>query len=378
MTVVAEHLGADRYRIRVYAGTVRGKGRQKSRTFRAANQREANRAGAAIEAAIRDEIADEQAVNASRKGTVAELVDEWYAYQVDLGRSPKTLNRLPVMCNRIKAELGRTQVNKLTAKQIDNFYGTLRKTTTNRKKPMSESTIHHHHRVLRSILRQGEKWDMVDRSPHSKVNVPDGRTAEIAPPSDVDLERLLAALPAHVLLPIMVDARSGLRRGELFGLRWIDVAPGELHVRNNTIQVGSVLHDKEPKGKRARKIPIPVVLDSALGAHREHLERTAEALGVELAPNARVFADMEADPTGVVPMKPDWLSQYWARHCAKHGVKVRVHDLRHWCATRLIADGVPIPVVQAMLGHAQPSTTMNIYVHAVSGSEELVRKSLGR
>ena len=102
-----------------------------------------------------------------------------------------------------------------------------------------------------------------------------------------------------------------------------------------------------------------------LAAHRRTQRRQAGELRATLAPAAECYiaADMAADPTGRTPHSPSWLSHGWAS--ARGDVPVRLHDLRHWYATKILESGqATVAELSQWLGHAQVSTTMNIYVHA--------------
>jgi len=383
MTGSLQHLGGDRYRVRVYAGLdpITRRKRLLSKSFHASTEQAAKRSASKHISDLRDSLDERDAV----RGTVAEFVDSWEKLRIKEGASPTTTERNRSILRRIRAELGHHQLRNLTAQHVDEFYATLRTTplrsTSKTPKPpryMSESTVHHYHRVLSAILHRAEAYDLIDRVATKRARRPKKIERKVVAPADSVLEPLLAAAPPWLQLPVVVDGFLGLRRGELFGLRWSDLSHGIAHVQNNRLELpGGRKYDRIPKGKRARLVPIPEPIQQLLAAHRVALESAATQRRSSLAEDARVFPDLLTDATGRTPMSPAWLSQAWRRHCERHGQHVTIHQLRHWCATRMIDDGTPLPVVQAILGHASIQTTMG-YTHLAEGALERAGELMGR
>lgn len=363
------------FRVRVYVGVVDGKERVKSRTFEAENMRAARRMAPRFEQEIRDGVSDE----VKARGTVAELVDKWAEHRKS---AATTAYREASITRRIVDHLGHIQARELTGRDVEGFYAHLRTivvagaTDTVPERCMSESTVHHHFRVLRSILRYGERHDLIDSVATARATKPKPEEFEVMLETDAVMEGLFFSAPVAIQFAVAVEALTGLRRGELFGLRWRDIRLGVAHVSNNTVVIPGQLVDTVTKGKRARSVPLVPTLQAALTEHRAAQEAEAARHGVKLASDARVMADMSLDPTGRTSHHPDWLSNAWRRHCRKAGVHVRLHDLRHWCATQLLQAGVPIRAVQKILGHADPATTMRIYAHVIEGSYDDARDAL--
>lgn len=368
MTVRAEHLDGDRYRVRIYAGRdpVTGKARQLTRTFRAKNQRTADKQSSLHEAELRRKLEAKQA----QQGTVAELVESWQSIRTPATHSPTTLYREAPIVRRIVERLGAIPLDDLNGRHIDEWHAWLRTLDVNGRR-LSEATVHHHFRVLRSILITGEHWQMVatPATKHAKVPKPEKR--ELRLPTRQAIDVLISTLPPHARFPIIAASQTGVRRGELFGLRLdaIDWEQRKLSIRANVVEVpGRPLVDKIPKGKRTRPVPFGGGFAAILETHIA----TLRAASPTLAADAFVMADLAADPTGRTPLRPGWLSLLWKRHTTRHGVQCRLHDLRHYYGSSLIAAGVTAKAVQEALGHADMSTT-NIYIHALEGSDDSIR-----
>lgn len=107
---------------------------------------------------------------------------------------------------------------------------------------------------------------------------------------------------------------------------------------------------------------------SSLGSQRRRTEERASAVGSKLPAKAYFFSD---SPDGGVPWRPNRVTRAFTHLCDEVGVAgVRLHDLRHLAATRLLAAGVPVNTVAGRLGHANAATTLNVYGHFLESSDE--------
>jgi integrase len=363
----------------VYAGG----NRQKSATFEARGKQDAERKAVAHVNRLLNEAEAEEA----RRDTVAELVERWQAQRTDRSHSPTTLYREQIMVDRILERLGTIRLADLSGRDVDEFYGWLRNLNRSpgaKKRPLSESTIHHHHRVLRSILRTGERWDMVDKVATARAKPPKPPKPDVRPPTLNAFTVLYRSLPDNLKIPILILAGTGIRRGELFGLTWGDVNldAGRLWVQRSRLDVpGEAGRDKGTKTGQGRSVPLDAGMVALLDRWQRELHREYGVHG----PGVRVVPDLTTDPTGMTPMRPGWLSLAWRRHCTKHGVVrsgssttvVRLHDLRHMYVTWLLDSGTPINTVQGYAGHHDPSVTTGIYGHGTDRGEAIAVKAIG-
>jgi integrase len=368
--VKAERLDGDRYRVRVYAGQDHlGKQHQRTRTFRAKNQREANKLAAEHEAALRRDMRERK----DRGKTLNGLIDEWCQIR-DANDSPSTVRKRQGMIRRIRAALGPIRLDDLSARHVDRWMTEMR-TAVDRagERVYSDTTIANHWSCLRAILRQGERWDLATSRPTAKARPPRRvSNRRPAPPTRAAAAVLIATAPADLRIAALIGAQAGLRRGEVMALRWSDIAPGVIHVRRASVDVGGGEHvSKLPKSGRTRDVLIGAALTAALAEHHAGLERRAADLGARLAPAAAVLPNLAVDPTGRTARPLGWLTLAWSRHAERQGAPdIRFHDLRHFYATEAFAAGVSMAVVQDQLGHTLLSTTQNIYTHAEQTAAE--------
>jgi integrase len=154
----------------------------------------------------------------------------------------------------------------------------------------------------------------------------------------------------------------GLRRGEALAVRWddLDLVHGTLSVKRTLVRVNGKLIFNEPKTERsARTIPLPSSCVMLLKSHRARQVQERLAVGPRWQENGLVFAT-----TIGTPIEPRNLNRDFHRRCEEAGLRrFRLHDLRHTCASLLLAQGVPARVVMEILGHSGISITLNTYSH---------------
>lgn len=235
--------------------------------------------------------------------------------------------------------------------------------------------------MLRSALADAVREDLIVRNVARQVQVSAGHQEEVVPLTVEEARTLLRTARADRLYaPYAVALSIGLRRGEALGLRWsdVDLDTGVLQVRRTLQRHSGALHFAPPNTRRSRRT-VPL-LPSLVATLREHRERQAEeraGAGDAWTDSGLVFATA----TGT-PIEPNDFSKKFVRMCERAGVRrVRLHDLRHTCASMLLAQGVPPRVVMEVLGHSALEGTMTIYGHvmldaqraALTGMDDLLR-----
>lgn len=354
------HLGGDRWRVRIYAGLdpLTHRQLQRSRTFRAPNRTNAMRLAESHRVAMRNELRS----TADRKGTVAELAESF----LDLKRrdkSPTTVKAYATIVARIVDTFGHLPVASLRGEQIDDWYGRLQ------AEKMSAATIAHYHAVLRAILRLARKRRKVERIATDEASPPSVPKFEVRPPTEPVVRLMLADVDGDLGAALHVAASTGARRGEICGLSWPDISAGKIVIRRAIVEVrGGVLHEKPPKGGKARTIPITAQTWLTLMRQRQRLLERAERLGVSLPDDGPVFGRWDRH-LHLRPQRPSWLSHGWDRVRKAHGVTFRLHDLRHFHATFLTDAGIPVTTGAKRLGHAQVSTYTDIYGHGTDEAD---------
>ena len=225
----------------------------------------------------------------------------------------------------------------------------------------------HHRAVLRTALNVALRWGMVSRNAASLAEPPRVPEREVRALGVADARALLAAVEGDRLEALFTVALGvGLRQGEALGLRWgsdVDLEAGTLAVQRALQRVGGAWLFLEPKTARSRRtvtLPQPVV--AALREHR----------GRQLQERLRAGAAWEGEKWGGLvfcgeigePLSGFHVSRRFRSLLALAGLpSMRYHELRHGAASLMAAQGVPARVAMEVLGHAQISTTLNLYTH---------------
>ncbi|MHB1710106.1 MAG: site-specific integrase [Acidimicrobiales bacterium] len=158
------------------------------------------------------------------KATLGNLLDEWLAHSERMGRSRKTLYEYRRKVDKaIRPTLGAKRLDKLTAHDLDRLYA------NQLAGGLSPSTVLYHHRIISAALKQGRKWGWVERNVAEDATPPSARKVETNVPSPEQVRALIleagraGTRNAELATIVTLAALTGMRRGELCGLRWSDV-----------------------------------------------------------------------------------------------------------------------------------------------------------
>ena len=170
---------------------------------------------------------------------------------------------------------------------------------------------------------------------------------------------------------------TGARRGELCALRWdrVDFTTGVLQIRTSVAQQGATTWEKDTKTHQQRRITLDPQTLALLRTYQARRVELAAVVNMGLSSNARIFSPV---PDGAVWVKPDTVSQRYARMCARLGWDMHLHQLRHYSATELIAAGVDVRTVAGRPGHSGGgTTTLKVYSAWRSEADQRAASSLG-
>ncbi len=309
---------------------------------------------------------------ASGPQTVAQFLTDWLENTHKRQIRPRTYERYreAVYLHLIPA-LGKHQLQKLTVQHIQAFY------TQKEKERLAPATIIYYHSVLHNALSVAVKQGLVSRNVSDLASPPRRKPFEIHPLDEKQAQLLLAALQGHRWEALYTLAiATGLRQGELLGLKWQDInlTTGMLQVKRILSRVPTqtperehVYVEAEPKTKKSRRSVMiaPFALE-ALKYHRiRQLETKLEA-GPIWQDHDYVFATSVGNH-----LRPNYVVVELKKILTKAGLpNIRFHDLRHSAATLLFAAGVHPKIVQEILGHTQIGITMDIYSHIIPGMQE--------
>ena len=364
------------WRLRAYVGRdSSGRPVQVTRTFRG-GKREAQKELARLLVEVEER-------GAPLKGpvTVAELLGRWLEH-VAPQRQPGTVRGHQNCVKAVTAELGAIRVTKLTAQDLDRAYARWL------ARGLAPATVRRYHSVLAAAIHQARRWGLVTSAVTELASPPTVRPRQATVPDPSGVQALVAAAEQEnpiLALAIVMAAMTGARLGELCGLRWSDIdrEHNVLHIRR------AVKHgvDKRElvvgptKTHQHRKVALDPAAVELLAGHRRRMEGLAYRAGVVLHDDGYILPGGPAwgfDPSGAEPLRPNSVTSAFARLARRCNVPVRFHDLRHFSATQLIGAGVDVRTVAHRLGHADPSTTLRVYAHALAERDRDAAAILGQ
>lgn len=307
--------------------------------------------------AILDQADDGDAVG-HEKLTLDEFAKQWLE-AVEPSLRPSTFRRYADMLRvHILPQLGKRQLSKLTPFDLQRFYA-------NRLAyGLSSTSVHHLHVMLHRVLKQAERWSMISRNVASMVDAPRRTFPEITTWNLEQVNHFFTVADQHDLAALWrLALLTGMRRGELLGLKWedIDLERGVLAVRRTMSRgKGGQWELGQPKTAAGRRsIALPASCVTVLRKHRVNQNVQRLRLGGIWQDCGFVFTNRSGGSLHVNSLGAAFKS---VTATSKLPI-IRFHDLRHTSATLLLAQGVHPKIVQERLGHADISMTLNRYSH---------------
>jgi integrase len=314
------------------------------------------------------------------KETLGEWLRRWLTDYAPMNcSSGATLERYQQLIEKhIIPSLGSVALQKLRSGAVQGLYASkLKDGRLNGKGGLSKRTVHHLHRCLSTSLKVAVSEGLIPTNPCDKAKTVKPEKVDIQCLDDAQTETILKAAAesrSPTIYPIIVLAvTTGMRRGEIAGLKWkdVDLDEGFLWVNKtleDTKEHGLVL--KKPKTETSkRKIHLPALAVSALIAHKAEQNALRLRSGFGKGGERFVFETFRDDQFG--PVRPRALTKMFGSFIAGVDVpRITLHGLRHTAATSAIRAGENIVAVSKRLGHAQVSITLDIYTHYIPGDDE--------
>jgi integrase len=305
------------------------------------------------------------------KLTVARYLEKWLTDYAKPKVEGTTYDGYRVIVDKhLVPALGMLPLPKLQPLHIQNYYAEAQRTgRRDGRGGLSALTVRHHHRLLHTALEQAVRWQLLPRNPAAGVEPPRPKEEEMQVLDADGMRKLLeAAEGTNLHVPILLAVGTGLRRGEILGLRWQDLnlPAGTLTVQQSLEETSEGLAFKAPKTKCSRRtIHLPLVVTEALVRHRAAQAAHRLQVGAAYEDQSLVIAWEDGRP-----YRPHYVTLAFTRLVKKHGLTVRFHDLRHSQATALIALGEHMKTISSRLGHSSIQITMDRYGHLLPGMDQ--------
>jgi len=296
----------------------------------------------------------------SDRQTVSQFLKKWLTDKVTPSTRESTLRGYESKIRmHIVPALGNVTLGKLTPQRLQSFFN------EKLKSGLSPRTVHHLRAILRAALADAVKWGLVMRNVADLIDPPRVPHEEVQALAPAEAQELLAAVKGTRLEALYSVALAlGLRQGEALGLRWedIDFDAATLRVRRSLQRIGGAFQFVEPKTARShRTLALPNIAAIALREHRTRQLKERLAAGPMWDEHGLVFARANGSP-----LYGSNVTREFQRMLEHAGLRrLRFHDMRHACASLLIAQGVHPRIVMETLGHSQIGITMNLYSHVL-------------
>lgn len=303
-----------------------------------------------------------------------DFLNEWLKI-VKKTIEPSTYNSYEQIVNdRITKYFTKNKIKLVDIQAIDTqeYYNTLF------NDGLSANSVIHHHAIIRKALDYAYKMDIIPNNPADKVQRPKKEQYIGGFYNENELNELFEKSKDDPMeLMILMTAFYGLRRSEVLGLKW-----DAFDFENNTITIKHTVVIAKLDGKRQivakdrtknkssyRTLPLVKEISEKLLETKKKQQAFKEAFGKTYINEFKDYVFV--NPQGKL-VRPDYVSEHFKILLNKLGLRhIRFHDLRHSCASLLLAKGIPMKAIQEWLGHSNFSTTANIYAHLDSNSKQL-------
>jgi integrase len=311
--------------------------------------------------------------------TVADLVDEWLE-AVRPNRKASTFSNYGwLMRAYVVPKIGRIRLDRLSPADVQKLYSELRCSGGREGAALTGTQVRNIHRVLHNALNHAVRLGYIARNPTEAVDTPREDTEERPVYTPEQVRRFIVAIEGDRLQAMWyLVLATGLRRAELAGLRWRDVAldrdPPTLAVRLTRTTAGHEVVEYDPKSRSSRRV---LHLDrgtaDVLRRHRKSMEAEAELCHEHALPEY-VFVDEFGDP-----FHPARLTRDLHTLQRRAGLpEITLHDLRHTAATIALLAGVHPKVVSERHGHASTQITLDRYSHVLESMQVAAAEAIGQ
>ncbi len=272
-------------------------------------------------------------------------------------------------------ECGDLRVKDVTGDEINDYYISIR------KDGLKGSTAQRHHAMLHLAFKSAVKRQIIPNNPVEQADRPKSQQYIGKYYNATEIKELLEKTkddPLHIV--ILLAAYYGLRRSEVIGLKWsaVDFENKTVSISHKMVQNknGVVGMDVMKTKSSYRTLPLIPQVEEALLAEKKKQEEMKKVMRRGYCKKYTEYICVDA--IGKI-IKPDYVSDHFRIALRDNNLKpVRFHDLRHSCASLLLANGVPMKMIQDWLGHSDMGTTANIYSHIDSESKKASAMAIGK
>ena len=330
---------------------------------------------AEVKEKLKKAIEDAEKVDFTKTGkyTVGIWMDEWFENVAKIKvRASSHQTYRGYIDNHIKPNIGNIPIEKLTTMDLQKFYRKLltkgrveRIESKDQPKGLSAKTVRNINQVISSAMDLAVAQKIISANPTNACALPKIEHQEMQTIPAEQLQVFLQEAKATGVYEMYyIELATGLRRGELLGLKWqdIDWKNGVIKVRRQVARVDGQIKEAPLKTKNSYRTV--TISQQAIEVLKAQKKKTNDAY---------VFPS----PNGG-PISPDSVNNMLKRVLERAGIpKVRFHDLRHTFATIALQNGVDIKTVSGMLGHFSAGFTLDTYAHVTTSAQKEAAQTMG-
>lgn len=318
-----------------------------------------------------------------RNMTLAKYTELWLRDIAPNKLAKSTIVRDRQDIDRFLPVLGSYKLTELRPEHFRSLYAQLRKTRSQTSGQfLSECTVEGVHACLCGILSDAMEGGYLNHNPAWRTYKYSGKKKEKAVADEETVQKLIAALEEESIkyeTYFKLIIATGMRRGECCGLKWSDInyQDRSIHIQRNVVKLtGEEILVKAPKTSAGdRYVYFSAEMESLLQEYRRECAWETESY------DRRALTDDDyifRRHNEALPMTPSSFTWRFKLILKKHGLpeNLNVHSLRHTNASLLIAGGIDVATVAGLLGHSQPSTTLDIYTHAFDKNKRAASEAL--
>lgn len=275
--------------------------------------------------------------------------------------------------------LGDLTLSKIQTSRLQKLYKTKRESgRVDGGGGLSTQTIHHMNKVIRGALAQAVAEGKISRNPAENVKLPRMERKPIQPLTKEQVTIFLDGIKDDWLYPVyLMTLGTGLRRGEILGLRWKDInlEAETVTVKRELLFINGkqLMQDGTKTAGSKSTVTMPDMVADTMKKHKTHQSEAMLALGHKLKEKDLVFTWASGDP-----ISPNYVYHHFKELLTNHNLpNIRFHDLRHTFATLLLEEGIHPKIVADMLRHGSVRTTLDTYSHVSADMQARAAARLG-
>lgn len=300
---------------------------------------------------------------------VDEWMQEWYkVYTAHLADTTRA-GYLQQIEHRIIPYFGKYPISMVTPKDVQMWVNHLSK-----DEGLAGQTVKNIFLNLQAAMEQARKLKMIPANPCEDIILPSIEKYEAQVYDVPQIQEVLKlAEGTDMFLLLFLEFMLGLRKGEIAELQWsdIDFDKGVIHIQRSRVKVNGKVITKSPKSKAGIRDLWPGTQTMSLLTQEYH-----KYLDKAQKPGFKATGYVVCKKDGS-PFVPDSIAQKWDRFKVAHNLPdIRFHDLRHTCATTMIANGIDPKTVQTRLGHSDVQVTLNTYSHCLPSMNQAAGETM--